>query len=66
MLCLFVVVVVSISHQLLLWSEAVNLENEISASGKLGGVAGVLAGANIGFNFLLLCAIFNEGVGGID
>lgn len=49
-----------------LGSEAVSLEKDINVSGKLGGVAGVFAGANTGFNFLLLCAIFNVGVGGID
>lgn len=52
--------------QLPLLSEAVNLEKEINVSGKLGGVAGVFAGAKTGFNFLLLCAILSEGVGGIE
>lgn len=54
------------SPQFPLGSEAVSREKEISVSGKFGGVAGVLAGARTGFSFLLLCAIFNVGVGGID
>lgn len=52
--------------QLPFGSEAVSLEKESNVSGKLGGVAGVFAGAKTGFNFLLVWFILSDSWFGAD